>query len=104
MVKFIHYNDDYDLCDGILTLDIDGVIFKFGNHKGCDFPKFWQSGGSWDLDGHITTGPWELQSSEYDRNKILKMFDIFDDPYGTLVECLKVMNANVKWGCCGDCI
>lgn len=104
MIKFISYNGDISLyCDGILTLDIDDVFFKFGNHPSCDFPKFWKSGGGWNTNGEVWTKPWIINKNNKD--KVLEEFNkIFDDPYKILNDCLQVINENVPQGCCGDCI
>ena len=105
VVKFISYNWDISLyCNGILTLNIEGTEWKFGNHSGCDFPKFWTSEGSWDYDGNVTTGPWQID--KLDKEKILEEFDkIFEeDPYKLLEKCLTIMNENVNYGCCGECV
>ena len=50
MIKFISYTGEYPcLCMGVLTLEIDGDIIKFGNrylNENRDYPTFWESGGS----------------------------------------------------------
>ena len=104
MVQFISYDEGVFYCSGILTLNIDGVNFKFGDHNNCDFPKFWTSGGSWDYDGNVTTGPWQIDKK--DKEEILEEFNkIFEkDPYKLLEECLVIMNENVDYGCCGECV
>lgn len=105
VVKFISYDEGISLyCDGILTLNIEGTEWKFGNHAGCDFSKFWTSGGSWDTDGNVTTGPWQI--NKLDKEEILEEFNkIFvADPYKLLEECIAIMNENVNYGCCGECV
>lgn len=102
-VKFIEYKEVSLYCDGILILEIDGVIWKFGSKPNCDFPKFWSSGGSYDTEGNVTVSPWIVD--KINKDEILEAFNaIFHDPYKALEECLRVMNENVEFGCCGECV
>lgn len=98
-VKFISYTGKGpNLCSGVLTLEVDGVKYSFGSERGCEYKKFWESGG-WcgfvgdndDEDGE--TAPWVIDVS-------------------ALPECLQpyayeignVFNENVPYGCCGGCL
>ena len=118
-VKFISYTGEYpNLCRGVLTLEIDGIQYKFGHNysnyhfddKGVgrftdedpehpNFNSFWTSGGcvtggapDWNFEVH--TGEWEI-----DVNDLPEQFwDVAD-------EIDAVMNSGViPEGCCGGCI
>lgn len=116
-VKFISYTGEYpNLCSGVLTLEIDGVQYKFGHNylayhfddKGVgrftdedpehpNFNSFWTSGGSVSHDGHWN---WEVDTDEWeiDVNELPEQFwDVAD-------EIDDVFNENVEFGCCGGCI
>ena len=117
-VKFISYTGEYpNLCSGVLTLEIDGVQYKFGHNylayhfddKGVgrftdedpehpNFNSFWTSGGSVSHDGHWN---WEVDTDEWeiDVNELPEQFwDVAD-------EIDAVMNSGViPEGCCGGCI
>ena len=116
-VKFISYTGEYpNLCSGVLTLEIDGVQYKFGHNylayhfddKGVggftdedpehpNFNSFWTSGGSVSHDGHWN---WEVDTDEWeiDVNELPEQFwDVAD-------EINEVFNENVPFGCCGGCI
>ena len=98
-IKFISYTGKRPcLCQGILTLEIDGKIVTFGDKYDmkerkplCDFSSFWESGGSCGEYG-ITQNEWKI--------------DIYYNPeeYKEYVEEIdKVFNENVEYGCCGGC-
>ena len=80
-IKFISYTGDYpNLCNGCLTVEIDGEIVKFG-HDACSYQistdsfiddpdnthydEFWSSGGCVVFDDEwndiVTSGEWKLQ-------------------------------------------
>lgn len=107
-VKFIEYGGNSLYCNGVLALEIDGVKWTFGSKKECDFPKFWISGGCYNIDnGDVVSVPWEI--NKYTKEEILKSFDkIFTahayNSYDLLNKCLFVMNENVDGGCCGECL
>lgn len=108
-IEFVSY--DYDewgaLCEGTLTLNIDGKTVTFGDEHGEDYPGFWATGGragikltgKFSNDGipdhveGIVQGPWQLDDSYLPEH--LK-------PYAQ--QLLDVFNENVPWGCCGYCI
>ena len=117
-VKFISYTGEYpNLCSGVLTLEIDGVQYKFGHNysnyhfddKGVgrftdedpehpNFNSFWTSGGcvtggapDWNFEVH--TGEWEI-----DVNELPEQF------WDVAAEIDEVFNENVEYGCCGGCI
>lgn len=116
-VKFIEYTGKYpNLCRGVLTLEIDGVQYKFGHNYNCyhpghtvgngfsdedqnnpNFDSFWTSGGcvtrdeDWNFD--VCSGEWEI-----DVNDIPEQFRQY------AAEIDDVFNRNVQCGCCGGCI
>ena len=117
-VKFISYTGKYPtLCSGVLTLEIDGVEYKFGhnflNHRWDEkldtwiytdedpehpnFEQFWTSGGNVTYDDNWN---WDIEKGEWEINVELlpeKFWDVAD-------EIDKVMNKNMRKGCCGGCI
>lgn len=98
-VKFISYAGKWpNLCSGVLTLEICGTQYKFGNVDGCDFMGFWRSGGSCgftdDYDNtYVTTGAWIIDE--------LNLPDEFKQ-YADEID--RVFNDNVGFGCCGGCL
>lgn len=117
-VKFISYTGEYpNLCSGVLTLEIDGVQYKFGHdfnhyhfhddikewvHEDEDpehpnFNSFWTSGGSVHHDGDWN---WRVEHNEWeiDVDELPKQF------WDVAAEIDEVFNENVQWGCCGGCI
>lgn len=118
-VKFISYDGSYpNLCRGVLTLEIDGVRYKFGHNYSCweldsdyengrfidedqdnpNYPSFWHSGGSCGFNrdyskSHVEHGEWEIDAEEIDP----KFKDVID-------EIDTVFNDNVPYGCCGGCL
>lgn len=96
-VKFISYTGRYpNLCSGTLTLEIDGVEYKFGrNYKEpkADFNSFWSSGGGITREYNVYSGEWRIDVSELPE-QFRKYASEIDE----------VFNSNVRWGCCGGCI
>lgn len=98
MVKFIKFERGHykHLCVGSLTLEIDGKIVRFGDDIDDHYDRFWISGGDTYTDDRgnvfVYKGPWhtkdELLPEEYRQYKD---------------EILKVINDNMRWGCCGAC-
>lgn len=99
-VKFVNYTGSYpNLCSGILTLEIDGIGYTFGNSykSKSDFDSFWCSGGyvradrDWNFDvGH---GEWKIDVSDIPE-QFRKYAEEIDAEF----------NSNVPYGCCGGCI
>ena len=116
-VKFVSYTGEYpNLCRGVLTLEIDGVQYKFGHDysnyhfdenrnsyffdedpEHPNFDCFWSPGGSvthdsdWNFD--VSHGEWEIDVQE------------LPEQFRELApEIDKVFNENVEYGCCGGCI
>lgn len=95
-VKFISYTGAYpNLCSGILTLEIDGTVMKFG--LGEIHPIFWTSSGSVRFDDewndYVEQGEWVIDYQELPEH-IQKYANEIDE----------VFNENVPYGCCGGCI
>lgn len=101
-VEFVSYTGSYpNLCNGILTLKIDGKEYKFGHsiykEPQGDYNKFWSSGGcvtsdeNWNFD--VRKGEWII-----DVNRIPEEFQKY------AAEIDEVFNDNVEYGCCGGCI
>ena len=101
MVKFISYTGKYPcLCMGVLTLEIDGDIIKFGNRyndSSIDYPSFWVSGGGCgfydDWEEYVTHGEWEIHKEE-----LPEKYQKYTD------EISRLFNERVPYGCCGGCI
>ena len=119
-VKFISYTGEYpNLCSGVLTLEIDGVQYKFGHDyskyhyhddikdwvqededpNNPNFDTFWHSGGSvvggapdWNFCVH--TGEWRIDVD-----------DLPEQFRELAAEIDQVFNSGViPYGCCGGCI
>lgn len=101
-VKFISYTGKWpNLCNGILTLEIDGVEHLFGYGSGQHEP-FWTSGGkcwcwfSGDYsDPYVRTGSWETDASrlpEELKSYATEIDDVFND------------NVDYCHCCCGGCL
>ena len=94
-VKFISYTGKYPcLCMGILTLEIEGEKYKFGDIGG-EFDSFWSSGGSCGFtnnyaDSYVNENEWIIDEEELPE-KFRKYAKEIDE----------VFNENVTWGCCG---
>ena len=105
MIEFVSYTGKYpNLCNGILTLNIDGKLVEFGHdytksweELEKDNPPFWQSGGNCgirvDGDEYCEDGPWEI-----DEERIPEEYKKYAK------EIRKIFNENVQFGCCGGCI
>lgn len=105
-IKFISYTGTYpSLCGGVLTLEIDGEIVKFGNddysvdfdnktrrYSNGNYEKFWCSGG-----GIRNYKPYH-EEWEIHENKLPEKYKKY------IVEFDYIFNANVEFGCCGGCI
>lgn len=93
LVKFISYTGKYpNLCNGILTLEIDGKEVRFGG--GLSYASFWYSGGGLLPDRKGTyEGEWII-----DVDQIPAIYR----KYAREID--EVFNENVEWGCCGGCI
>lgn len=101
-VEFISYTGRWpNLCNGKLTLDINGVIVIFGNkckYKDVDYPKFWQSSGNAHF--NIYTGGSDICTGEWiiDANLLPEQYQ----QYAREID--EVFNSNVENGCCGGCL
>lgn len=111
-IKFVNYTGSYpNLCRGVLTLNINGQITKFGHnissynwskgrYEDDYYEPFWTSGGCVRLDDdgnyQSETANWELK---YNVDATLPEWL---KPYKE--QLLEVFNANVRHGCCGGCI
>lgn len=116
-VKFISYTGKYPcLCSGVLTLEIDGVQYKFGHNcsachyhedtkvwvqededpKNPNFESFWSSGGDVEQDSRNN---WKTTTNEW-RIFVDELPEQFKD---LAAEIDEVFNDNVEYGCCGGC-
>ncbi len=89
MVEFVSYDGKWPcLCYGTLIIKVDGKTYSFNNAM--------ISGGriccddSWDMQAE--EGDWEIDLEEHTEL----------EPYKE--EITRVVNENVKHGCCGGCI
>ena len=85
---------------GVLTLEIDGDIIRFGNRyndSSINYPSFWESGGSCgfvgDWEGYVTSGEWII-----DKKELPPQYQKYTE------EITKLFNENVECGCCGGCL
>jgi len=118
-VKFISYTGKWPcLCMGVLTLEIDGVQYKFGHDSSSlhfdessgklihdnedennpNYDSFWTSGGECYFtndyqDSVVESGEWHINVDDIPE----KFHDVVD-------EIDKVFNDSVPWGCCGGCL
>ena len=96
-VEFVSYTGSYpNLCSGILTLEIDGITYTFGNSWRSpkpDFDSFWCSGGGITRDWDTYKGEWRINVDDLPE-QFREYAEEIDD----------VFNSNVRWGCCGGCI
>lgn len=92
-VKFISYTGRWpNLCNGILTLEIDGKKAWFG--YGALNGPFWTSGGGLNPNYEgAYQGEWKI-----DVDRIPEEYR----KYASEID--RVFNENVEWGCCGGCI
>lgn len=96
-VKFISYTGRYpNLCRGVLTLEIDGTLMKFG--IGEMHHSFWTSGGSVSFDNEWENAYVEQEEWVIDYQELPKHIR----EYASEID--KVFNENVPYGCCGGCI
>lgn len=94
-VKFISYDaSPYCLCHGVLTVEIEDAVIRFGDKN---YGSFWYSGGSCNFDADwnatVTHRPWK-----FNRNDFPKCFNAYFEDICELFE------ANVPHGCCGGCL
>lgn len=96
-VQFISYTGRYPhLCSGRLTLEIDGVKYRFGrdhrNSQVGEYCSFWFSGGGLDSLYEAYEGEWVIDEAKLPEE--LRKY---------AAEIDRVFNANVEHGCCGGC-
>lgn len=94
-VKFISYTGKWpNLCDGLLTLEIDNEKVTFGSvymYEEAQYDKFWSSGGRCSIKC-IETSEWCISEQKLPE-RFRKYAEEIDD----------VFNTNVEYGCCGGC-
>lgn len=94
-VKFVRYTGKWpNLCGGILTLEIDGKIVRFGNvyeGKEVDYEKFWIPGGECTMKT-LHTDEWGIDVAQ---------LPLEFREYAAEIDA--VFNANVEQGHCGGC-
>lgn len=87
-VEFVSYTGKYPtLCDGILTLRIDGEVVEFPKESmtTCGYIRFAD-----DYDEIIDVGEWVVKTPKR-----------FRELRHEINDCV---NEHVEWGCCGGCI
>lgn len=77
------------LCSGHLKVWIDETFYDFGKHVLLSGGSI-QRDENWDM--WSTEGPWDIDS--YPPNF----------PEDKKEELIRVINAEIPWGCCGGCI
>lgn len=94
-IKFVNYTGHYPcLCNGILTLCINGINHTFGYGNDCEYPRFWHSGGSCNWRScDVYRNEWEIDYEEIP-DEFKKYADIFDI----------LINEHIEYGCCGGCL
>jgi len=106
-IKFISYTGEYpNLCSGVLTLEINGVEYRFGHDylksdswkNDGNHQAFWRSGGSCGFIGdfedcYVNEGSW-----------IIDVDELPDELKQYAHEIDEVFNDNVDYGCCGGCL
>lgn len=99
MVEFVSYDGKYPcLCFGKLVVNIDGKEVSFGYSSGCDYTKFWYSGGNCGFnhdysESYVNSGPWIVDED-----------DLPEEYKSYAKELMYVLNDNVEFGCCGGCL
>lgn len=98
-VEFVSYTGKWpNLCSGILTLKINGAVYRFGYGSGMYVP-FWSSGGQcgfpngYCAEPSISHAPWIVDAER-----------LPEDLRFLAPEIDAVFNSNVTFGCCGGCI
>ena len=92
-LEFVSYDGAYpNLCSGILKLMLNGKIVVFSSHS-------LMSGGSVSFNDDwseivVTDGPWTI--TQYP--------DDFPDSLQLRLAVNRLVNDNVRWGCCGGCV
>ena len=101
-VKFISYTGRYpSLCMGILTLEINGKQYQFGDtypRTEKMFPRFWATGGYCGfennyVDSYIKKDEWQIDYEQLPEQ--LRQY---------AREINEIFNLNVPYGCCGGCL
>lgn len=98
-IEFVSYDGEWpNLCRGELKIKNNGVVIEFQS-------GFLNSGGSAEFnsdysESYIFKGAWYLSSNykEYLKDKSIKFIE------NELEELEKIVNDNVKLGCCGGCL
>lgn len=106
-VKFISYTGKYpNLCNGILTLEINGVEVSFGHdasyYKNDDndgnYEPFWHTGGRCGFRNHYSQSYCEQDEWIIDAQELPEKYRKYAN------EIDEVFNENVDYGCCGGCL
>lgn len=89
-LEFVSYDGGYpNLCSGVLVLRLDGNLIRFKSHA-------LSSGGSVWFDEHwsehVEDGPWSISKFPTNFPEELK------------AEAVRLVNENVRCGCCGGCV
>lgn len=93
-VEFVSYTGKWpSLCEGVLTLRIEGKEYVFGGYDDNSYDDFWLPGGQCFSTYSATKGPWQVNKEELPK-ELQKYADEIRD----------VMNDNIPYGCCGGCL
>lgn len=97
-IKFINYTGKWpNLCSGVLTLEVNGKIYKFGYEQ--EYDKFWSSGGCCGFIDESYTEEF-ISQNEW----IIDKDELPDELKNYSDEISRVFNENVEQGCCGGCL
>lgn len=94
-IKFVEYKFERELCNGILTLEIDGKTCIFGD--GQQYEKFWIGGrGCFYLDENKEVH--RSKTWEFDLSKLPEEFQEIS------VKLTQIFNKNISTRLCKGCI
>ena len=91
-VDFVSYDGEYpNLCAGTLVIEVDGERWEFPQHS-LGSGGYVTFDSEWNED--VGDGPWHISNWP----------NGFPDDQVIRDEVVRVVNANVRYGCCGGCV